>query len=143
MRERRFVRLAFDLDLIDLLDAVARVRQSMRQWAVVRQQEHTGRVDVETTYGDDTFRKIDELDNGRSCLWVARGRHRAGRLVQEHVREPLRRHLLAVHLDTVTTRDERVQLSRLAVHTHATGLDQLVGGPAGRNSGASEIGVQT
>jgi hypothetical protein len=63
--------------------------------------------------------------------------------VQEHVRELLLRELLAVEADVVGSTDERVQLSRLAVDRDATGLDQLVGLPAGRHPRAGEPGIQT
>src|SRR5262249_30025322 len=76
-------------------------------------------------------------------LRVARGRHRSRRLVQEDVREPLRRHRLAVDLDRVAARHERVELSRLAVDAHAAGLDQLVGTASRGDPRAREISVET
>ena len=46
-------RVGLDLDLVDLLDAVARVREAVRQRTVVRQQERARRVGVEATDRDD------------------------------------------------------------------------------------------
>jgi hypothetical protein len=45
--ERVVARLALDLGLVDLLDLVARVREPVRERAVVRQQERARRVRVE------------------------------------------------------------------------------------------------
>ena len=67
----------------------------------------------------------------------------AGRLVEEDVAQPLPRDLLPVHLDAVARADDGVQLSRLAVHGDAAGLDQLVRAPARRDSGPGEERVQS
>ena len=86
--QRLVVGLAFDLDLVDLLDAVARMREPVRERAVVRQEQRAGRVGVEPSDGDDSFRDlVHELDDGRPSLRVAGRRHGARRLVQEDVRE--------------------------------------------------------
>ena len=45
----------------------------------------------------------------------------------EHT-ETLRANLFAVDFDAVVLRDERIELSRLAVDANASGFDQLVGG---------------
>ena len=73
----------------------------MRERAVVREQERTGRVDVEPADRDDAGVVLDEADDGRPALGVAGGRDDARRLVQEHVGEPLLRDRLSVHLDGV------------------------------------------
>ena len=83
-----------------------------------------------------------ELDDGRAALRVARGRDDAGGLVQQDVREPLRRDLASVDLDAVARADERVELPRLAVHAHAAGEDQLVGAAARGDAGPGEVGVE-
>ena len=140
--ELRLGRLAFDLDVVDLLDAVARVGEAVGERAVVREHEGTGRVDVEAADGHDPGLVPHEVDNGRTAPRVARGRDHAGRLVQEHVRESLRRDRRAVQLDAVSLTHERVQLPGLAVDGDATGLDQLVGAAAGRDAGPGEVGIQ-
>ena len=53
-RSQRLVRrLALDLGLVDLLHLVARVRETVRELAVVREQERAGRVRVQPADGDD------------------------------------------------------------------------------------------
>jgi hypothetical protein len=49
--------------------------------------------------------------------------------VQEHVRERLQRHPLAVDLDDVARAHEGVQLAGLPVHADAAGPDQLIRAP--------------
>ena len=71
-----------------------------------------------------------------------RGRDDAGRLVQQDVRERLRRDALAVDLDDVPRADDRVELARLAVDPHAPVADQLVRPPPRRDTGAGEKRVQ-
>ena len=88
------------------------MRQPVSELAVVRQQQHAGRVGVEPADGDDARRVVDEVDDGRPALRIARGRDDAGRLVQEDVGEALLRERPAVELDPVVRGDERVQLAR-------------------------------
>ena len=45
-----------DLDLVDLLDPVARMREPVREITVVRQQQRAGRVRVEPPDGHDPRR---------------------------------------------------------------------------------------
>ena len=135
-------RLALDLGFVDLLDLVARVRQPVRELAVVGEQQRAGRVGVEPADRDDARRMVDQLDDGAPALRVARGRDGAGRLVQEHIGERLQLERRAVQLDPVAALDERVQLPRLAVDGHAAGLDQLVGAAARGNAGPGEVGVE-
>jgi hypothetical protein len=132
-------RLALDLDVVDLLDAVARMREAVRQRAVVRQHERTGGVGIETADRDDASLVPDEVDDGRTAVRIARGRDDAGRLVQEDVGEPLRRDGRAVDLDAVGVLDERVQLPGLAVDGHPTRLDQLVRAPPRGDARAGEV----
>ena len=93
--------MALDVGLVDLLDAVARVRQAVCERAVVREQECAGRVGVEAADGNDARRVADEVDDGSARMGVARGGDRAGGLVEQHVGELLRRDRLAVDLDAV------------------------------------------
>jgi len=136
-------RLLPRLDLVDLLDPVARMRQPVRERTVVREQEHPAGVDVEPPDRHDARGVVDEVDDRRPALRVARGRDDARRLVQEHVAERLLRDPLTVDLDDVGARDERVQLAGLAVDPDAPRLDQLVGGATRGDTRAGEIGVQS
>jgi hypothetical protein len=124
--ELLFGRVVLDPGFVDLLDLVARVREAVRELAVVREQERAGRVDVEPAHRDDPRRVVDEVDDGSAALGVARGRDRARRLVQEHVGQGLELDTVAVELDAVAALDEGVQLPGLAVDGHPARLDQLV-----------------
>ncbi len=116
--------------------------EPVRERAVVRQQQRAGGVRVEAAYWHDALGDVHELDHGRPSLWIPRCRDRARRLVQEHVRQFLGRYQFTVDLDQVTGLDERVQPSRLTVHGHTAGLDQVVGGSPGGDAGPGEIGVE-
>jgi hypothetical protein len=140
--ERGVVGLAVRLHLVDLLDAVARVREAVRERPVVREQERAGRVCVEPPDRHDPNLVADEVEHRPAPLRVARRRHDAGRLVQEDIREPLLGDSLPVHLDDVASRDERVQLARRAVHAHASRLDQVVRLAARCHTGAGQVRVQ-
>jgi len=140
--ERIGIQLALHLDLVDLLDAVARVREPVRERAVVREQERAGRVRVEAADRNDALREVDEIDDGPAPARIPGRRHRPGRLVQEDVGEPLRHDRVSVHFDAVSARDERVQSARITVDGDAARLDQIVRAPARRDPGAREIGVQ-
>ena len=118
------------------------MREPVREQPVVRQQERSGRVGVEPADRDDARLVRDELDDGTAPLRVARGRDDAGGLVQEQVRERLRRDLAAVDLDPVAGPDEGVELPRLAVDAHAAVLDQRVGAAAGGDARPGEKGVE-
>jgi hypothetical protein len=94
-------RLPFHLDLVDLLHAVARMGETVRERAVVREQERAGRVRVEPAHRDDALGQVDEVDDGGTSLGVARRRDGAAGFVQEDVGEPLGGDGLAVHRDHV------------------------------------------
>ena len=103
------------------------MREPVGEVAVVREQEHAARVDVEPADRHDARLVTDEIDDGRAALGVAGRRDDAERLVEKDVRKLLLAHALAVDLDDVPRRNERVQLAALPVDGDAARLDQLVG----------------
>ena len=121
---------------------MARVRQVVRQFAVVRQQQRARRVCVEAADGDDARGMRDELDDVRPTLRVARRRDDTRGLVQEDVGQALLRQRAAVELDAVARLHEGVQLPALAVDGDAACLDQLVGAATRRHPGACQPRVQ-
>ena len=66
-RERVARRRSLDVGLVDLRHAVARVREPMREVAVVREEERARRVGVETTDRDDA-RLVAGRDRRRSAV---------------------------------------------------------------------------
>ena len=140
--KRVLARIAFDLGLVDLLHLVARVREPVCELPVVRQQERAGRVRVEPADRDDARHGRDELDDGRPPVRVARRRHDAGGLVEQHVGEPLRYQRPPVELDRVGGLDDRVQLPGPPVHADTARLDQRVGAAARGDAGPCEVGVE-
>ena len=66
-REVALVEVAVDLGDVGLLDAVARVRERVRERAVVREEERAGRVDVEAADRDDARLVRDDVDDGAAA----------------------------------------------------------------------------
>ncbi len=140
--ERLLGGLAFDLDLVDLLDAVARMGEPVRQRAVVGQEQSARGVGVQPADRHDPRSVVDELDDRPATLRVARRRDDAGRLVQEHVGERLRLERAPVELHAVGGADEGVELPGLAVDRDAPRLDQLVRSATGGDTRARKVGVE-
>ncbi len=114
----------------------------MRELAVIRQQERSGRVRVEPADGDDAHVVRYEIDHCRAAFRVVRGSDDAGRLVQEHVAEGLSFYPLPVDLDGVVLADGRVQLPGLSVHLHTPFEDQFVGTSSRGDARAREECIQ-
>ena len=77
------------------------MREPVREIAVVREQERSGRVRVEPPDRDDAGLVGHELDDRRPPLRVVRRGEHSGRLVEQHVAQPLPRDLLSVHRDAI------------------------------------------
>jgi hypothetical protein len=127
---------------VDLLDPVLRVREPVRERAVVREQQRAGGVDVEAPDRDDARLVPDHVDHRSPPLRVARRRHDPLRLVEQDVPQPLHAHALAVHLHAVGGAHVGVELAARAVHRHAARFDQIVGRTAGGDTGPGEVRIQ-
>ena len=114
----------------------------VREISVVREEERSGRVDVEPPDGDDARLERHEIDDRPPPLRIARGRHDTRRLVQEHVCEPLPLDARTVDLDDVVPPDHGVQLPRLAVHAHTAVADELVCATTRGDTRSGEVGVE-
>ena len=98
----------------------------MRQIPVVRKDERSRRVCVETADRHDARVGRDQLHHGATTMGITRRRHDSGGLVQEHVCKALALYLLAVDLHDVAPTDHRVQLAAHAVDAHTSRADELV-----------------
>jgi aminopeptidase len=135
-------RRPLDVGLVHLRNSVPRVREPVREVAVVRQQQGAGRVHVEASDRNDSRLGRHEVDDRLPSVRIAGGCDNTCRLVEEDVREPLRCDALAVHLDDVPLSNDRVQLARLAVDAHSPFLDQLVRTAPRSDPGAREVGIE-
>ena len=75
----------------------------MSQIPVVRKDERSRRVRVETSDRHDARVGRDQLHHGATALGITRGRHDSCGLVQEQVCEALESNALAVDLDDVVS----------------------------------------
>ena len=110
--------------------------------AVVREQQHAARVDVEPADGDDRASWPTRSTTVGRPSRIARRRDDAERLVEQDVRQLLLADPLAVDLDDVARGDEGVQLPAPAVDGDPARLDQLVGRAARGDAGAGEVSVE-
>jgi hypothetical protein len=118
-----------------------RVQKREGEVAVIRQEQRSGRSEVEPPHGDDPRPDSCHVlgDRGASS-WI---RHRAdhiARLVKHQVHEPLARDRAAVHLDAVVLRIRlRAELRHdPSVDGHATRRDQRLGGSARRDASGGQ-----
>ena len=132
-----------DLRLVDLLDPVAGMGETVRELAVVRQEQHTGRVRVEPADRNDAVAVPDEADDRRSPLRVTGRRDDARGLVEQDPDERLRGETLPVELDAVGLRDPGSEPCDPAADRHSPGADQLVGRPSRANARPCQVGIQT
>ena len=135
-------RRAVDVDVVHLGDAEARVRQPVRELAVVREKQRAGGIHIEPAHRDDARLAGDEIDDRRPALRVVRGRKDACGLVQKDVAERLPLDTSPVDLDDVVFAHEGVQLARLVIHAHPSFEDQLVRTPTRGDARAGEERVQ-
>ena len=114
--------------------------------AVVGEQEHTGGVAVETTYGIDAFltRALDEIHDGETSVGVvARGDTVFG-LVEKYVALLLEGHHLAVILHDIAVADLGAELGDyLAVDLDETLEDVFVGFAARAESSVGHELIET
>jgi hypothetical protein len=88
----------------------------MRELAVVREQQCTGRIGVEAPNRHHARRVRHEVDDRRPTLRIVRSRDHARGLVQKHVVQWLHLHAFPVHLYDVVGTDDRVEHAHLTVH---------------------------
>jgi len=134
---------------IDFVDAETRVREREREIAVVRQQQHAGRIVIEPSDRHQPRRLRSAL---RACkivdrstpLGVVHRRYDPDGFVQDQ-HFALRHHDRApVDVDAIAVVDSRAELAdELTVDTHLAGDDQLFGRAAGRNAGKREKALES
>ena len=115
--------------MVDLLLQVLRMGQLGSQVTIVRQQEHTSGVAVQTTNGVDALRTsvLHQIHHGLTLLRIVTGRHVVLRLVEQHIDLLLDGHGLIVELHLVGTQDLGTQLCyHLTIHGDDTSLDKLI-----------------
>jgi hypothetical protein len=118
-----------DAHTVDLLDAVARVHQVVRQLAVVREQQQSARVGVEAPDRKQATPRRQEFADRAAALGIVERGDDADRLVEREVAKRGRhRQRSPGDLDPVAAGlDLRPELAHdLAVDANATFLDQLV-----------------
>jgi len=132
-REVLIFHLAFDFGHVHLRRTEARVCNAARELAVVRHQERTARVIVETAHRCDARgHAAHQVGHCSPSLWIAQRRDDCARLVQHHVHELLRDQPPSVHFDArVPWVGLRAELGHDApIDADSACRDQLFGTPA-------------
>ncbi len=131
--------------LVDLLDAVARVRHGQRQRAVVGDQEQPLAVAVQAAYGIKPAAILRQILQDRAPpLGIVAGAEHVVRLVEQQVNAPFRPQRTAIECDRVAARIEgHAHLrDRLAVDGDASGGDQAFAGAARTSAALRHPDVQ-
>jgi hypothetical protein len=132
------IRRTGDQSSVELLDAVTRMSQPIRQLAIVRQDHQPCAFLVESTDRIDTLRNLrEEIDNARSSCWIDVRRNIAFGLVDRVIDHRLDANRFAIHCDSSFIRvDSRTELADdLPVDGNSTLLDQDFTATPRANSG--------
>jgi len=129
------------LRAVDARHLERRVREPVRELAVVGEQEQPGRVRVQAADRVEPLAAAHERDDRRAPLRVLRGADVAGRLVERID------HVAALEGDPGAVDRDRVLLPHvacrvahdLATDGHAAGEHELLGGAAGGDAGMSQV----
>lgn len=143
---------ASDADVVALVDFVARMGQSVRQFPIVRQKKQPRTIDIEPTDGKEPHagRMIDKVERPFSSLRIAGRADKAPRLEQHDVIVPTRfLNPPPMHLDVVRLRDDKTgeSLYHSSVDAHRSFLDEGLASAArgdprfGEYSLNSDLGV--
>ena len=142
--ERRIPR-AIQGYLIFLFDFVARMGQTLREVAVVGQEQQSLSLSVEpadTEKPRELWRQ--EIENGVVRVGIRPRGNEAGRFVQKDMKRALAVHELAADFDVVALRRLRAEVrANAAVYRDATVSNQLVAMPARTDAGGGEETVQS
>src|SRR3984893_6672192 len=142
-RERR-VPCSIQGDFVFLVDLVTRMGKMLREVAVVRQNQQTFALRVETADIEQPRKfRGQQIEDCVPRVWIFPGRNKSSRFVQDNVQRPLRVHELAIHFHVVALVRLRAEVcADFSVYGDATGRYQFVTIPARADSGSCEKTVQ-
>jgi len=130
---------------IFFFDFVARMGQTLREVAVVGQEQKSLGLSVEPA-DIEKPRELwrQQIENGVARVGVRPGGNKTGRFVQKDMKRALAVHELAADFDVVGLRRLRAEVrANAAVYRDATFSDQLVAMPARTDAGGGEETVQS
>jgi hypothetical protein len=135
--------LSLHFDHVGFGDGTSWMQKSLRELAIVRREEHSARIEIQSAHREHTPRGTGQkLSHGRASFGITHRRDNAARLVQNQVdeRRSLPLDALAVDLDVA---DPRVDFgpelgNQPTVHAHPPAGNEGLGHSAGRNPGARE-----
>jgi len=125
------------------------MRQRICEIAVIRQQQNTGRIVIETSNRHEPHRLrtallANEVSDGAPSFRIAHRRNDADRFVQYQHLTLRHDDRAAIDFDPIAVFDARAQLAHeLPVDAHFTGDDQFLRGAPRCYSGKREIALQS
>ena len=140
-----FLEVAVEVDLVDFLLVVGRVREALGHLAVVGEQQDAGRVLIEPAYGEYPYRRLaDQLHDRLLGVGIAGRGHIAARLVHHDVHLLLAFETLTVETDFVGVDVDLAAQFRhdLAVDGHYARENEAVGFAAGADARIGDVLVQ-
>jgi hypothetical protein len=124
-----FVRLTRDLCVVRLRHPVSRVREAVREVAVIREQHESGGRNVQSAHRKETgHRPRQQMAYGQASLRIPNCTQHAPRFVQQHVSKRLDANASPVHFDAVHIRfDSAAGLAHDgAIQAHVSASNELV-----------------
>lgn len=135
-----------EVNMVDLLLEELRMCKLRSQIAIVGEQEHTGGVAVETSYGIDALGAyvLNQIHNCLALLGIVACCHAVLRLVEQHVHFLLKIYRLIVEFDFVGALYLCSEFGNyFTVNRHNACLDELVSLTARANTGVGKELVET
>ena len=140
------IQLPIEGDGINLLLVEFRMRQLGGQISVIGQQQHSGRVTVQTTHRINTFRAgvPYDVDHRMALLRIVGRGHRVLRLIEQDIHLALTTNRLVMETDII----RRQHFGTQAVNSHTidgdhAGLNKIIRLTTGTDTGIRQILIQT
>lgn len=135
-----------DQGLVGFVHLVAGMQNEIAQFTVVGHEQGAFRIEIESTDGKKTLRKVGhKIGNRRPALRVGEGGHIPGRFVEQDIDFLLEPDRLAVTGDDILSRVDfqTHRLHDVAVDGNPTGANQFLGTSAGSDTGLGKDFLQS
>ena len=131
---------------VNLLLVKFRVRQLSCEITIIREQQHTGCITIETTNWIDTFRTsvTNDINHRVTLLRIVGSSNRIFRLVEQNIHFSFTTNRLVMEANIIRRKHLSSQIiNHFAIYRNNTCLDKIISLTTGTDSGVSEEFVQT
>ena len=126
----RFCQILIQINMVDFLLQELRMRQLRSQIAIIRQQQHTSSITVQTSYRIDTFAtsSFHKIHYSKTRLRIIRSSHTIFRLIQQHIHLTFNAYRFIMELHDISTFDLSTQFRyHFTIHRNNAGCDKFIG----------------